>query len=163
MFNVKEALEWSRKVLKKGGYIFIEDYSGPSYFQYNDETLEFAREIRRALPRKYLINPYVYHNASLFKKFMYKIYLLFNIEPLNKNDFIRTEINRPSKEVIINTDPSETGGSVYNFALNDIIYNFKEKNKKDMQLLSLLLRIDDLARSSEEINNHYIFAVGNKT
>lgn len=50
MMDVPGAVAWSRRILRPGGVLFIDDYVGPSRFQYSDETLEIVNRVRSTLP-----------------------------------------------------------------------------------------------------------------
>ena len=58
MFDVNKALEWSRLILRKGGMFYMDDFVGPSRFQWSDSSLELASRIRSLLSPEYLVNPY---------------------------------------------------------------------------------------------------------
>lgn len=156
MFDVDEAVKWSRVILRRGGLFYMDDYIGQNRFQWSDLMLEIASKVRASLDKKYLVNP------------------------RNPNKFVSTEMPRPSAEELIKRDPSEavqsfqilaalrkyfpdvhiveTGGVVYNMALHEIIHNFDEK--EDRMTLELLMIIDDL--SSRLGENHYAVAWASK-
>lgn len=50
MMDVHDALEWSRNVLKPGGVLMMNEYTGPTRWQWSDELLDCLRRFRAALP-----------------------------------------------------------------------------------------------------------------
>ncbi|MBI4650251.1 hypothetical protein HY745_02990 [Candidatus Desantisbacteria bacterium] len=141
MLNVEEAVKWSRDVLRYGGLFYMDDFIGASRFQWNDEQLRIATNVRSVFSKtKYLSDP-------------------------NANDkFLPIEIKKPDLEKFINSNPSEaadsdkildtiikyfpnaeiqkTGGIIYHLVLSNMLHNFDENN--DKILLDLLLLIDEL-------------------
>lgn len=157
MLDVDAAVNWSRHVLKTGGLFYMDDFVGASRFQWTDEELEFATNVRKIfLGTKYLINP------------------------KNPSSNYPVKIQRPSIRSMLDSDPSEaadsenissailkyfpnveykaTGGVIFHLALNDIIENFDES--EDALLLESLLMIDKLVASLG--HTHYAVALAFK-
>jgi SAM-dependent methyltransferase len=140
MFDVEASIKWSYDVLRKGGMFYMDDYVGPTRFQWSDKMLEIVSKVRSVLPENYLVNP------------------------KNPNSLLPKHINRPRVEELIQIDPSEaadserildcvnkyfpnaeitlTGGVIYHLTLSDILHNFDES--KDRYLLDILMIVDDL-------------------
>lgn len=159
MFDVSKAVEWSYQILETGGIFYMDDFVGPTRFQWSDEALELGTKIRNTLPDMYLKNPY---------------------EP---SKLLNREISRPDTDKIRNKDPSEaadsnrildsimeyfpdaeiilTGGTIYHMTLNDILHNIDESDLKDKTILDLLLIIDELA-TELGIESHYAAVLGKK-
>ncbi len=57
MMDAEQALIWSRENLRPGGTIAMDDFTGPTRFQWTDANLEFASRAREALPDRLLANP----------------------------------------------------------------------------------------------------------
>lgn len=56
MFDVYEALAWTRRILKPGGVLVLSDYIGPTRFQFSDDWQEPARKARLAMPDHWFRN-----------------------------------------------------------------------------------------------------------
>ncbi len=159
MPDVSEAVKWSKKILRKNGLFVMDDFVGPSRFQWSDEALDIASKVRAVFKdSKYLTNP------------------------KDSINFLSTAIKRPNKEALIERDPSEaedseripeevkkhfpdaeiikTGGTIYNLTLADMINNFDEKKQEDKLLLDLLMIIDELC--IDKCETHYAVALGVK-
>ena len=144
MFNVHQAVAWSHKALRNGGLFAMDDFVGPTRFQWPAADLETAFRVREMLPAHYLRHP---KNPSV---------------PLSRT------VERPSIDHMMQTDPTEaadsesilgavqkifanaeiipTGGVIYHLALNDVLANFDDE--ADATLLQSLLLLDEsLAQS----------------
>ncbi len=142
MFSVKDAIALSKRMLKPGGVLVIDDYVGPSYMQIDAEDYKFADSVRLLLDKKYIKN-----NTEDKDRF-----------PLSPKS------PRIPVERFLATDPSEmvdagnilpeidrqcagasvikTGGILYFLGLRPLFGNFDAKNKDDLEVLSNLLKLD---------------------
>lgn len=140
MFDVDAAVKWSQHVLEAGGLFYMDDFVGPTRFQWSDLALNLASHVRLMLDERFLT------------------------DPRKPESRLPTDIRRPNPEKLKAADPSEaadsgriidsvrryfpdaeivaTGGIVYHLALSDILHNFDEE--KDKTVLELLMFIDDL-------------------
>jgi SAM-dependent methyltransferase len=154
MFDVNDAIQWSKKVLKQSGILVMDEFVGPSYMQWSDRLLEINTRIRERLPPAYLQ------------------------DPRNKGHILPVKMERPNVDEFCAIDPSEcvdsgriletlkkhfpnlevipTGGGVYHLALNDVLHNVLQAD--DQTLLDQLLAIDDECIALGE--THYAVAIG---
>ena len=143
MFDVAAAVRWSVRALQSGGCFAIDDYVGPTRFQWTELELEMAARVRALLPDRLLVNP------------------------RNPNAWLDRAPSRPDVQVMMAADPTEaadsgrilaevtaafprariipTGGIIYHLALNDVLANFDVEQDQPM-LESLLLLDEMLAR-----------------
>ena len=155
MMDVEEALYWSRSQLNKGGIIAMDDFTGPTRFQWPDSALEMATSVRELMPPRLLANPRA------------------------PGHLLPTKVGRPDPALLAEGDPSEaadsgrimesfhrifprakvipTGGAVYHLALNDVIGNFSQD---DTPLLESLLLLDQSLACTEM--NHYTVAIASR-
>lgn len=156
MFDADQAVSWSYHALRDGGCFAMDDFIGPSRFQWPDGDLETASRVRAILPDRFHRHP---RNPA---------------KPLDRH------VSRPTIEDMMQADPTEaadsahimsailstfpdaeiipTGGVVYHLALNDVLANFEEE--QDAALLGSLLLLDEtLARSGR---THYAVALARK-
>ncbi len=146
MLDTKKAVRWSFDILSPGGVFYMDDFVGPTRFQWSDESLKLGTRIRKILPKDFLRHPY------------------------KKGSYLPRELARPSVEEMKCSDPSEaadsssiikrvkeyfpnakiklTGGLIYHTTLNDVLYNINESDEKDKAILELLLIIDELSLNS---------------
>jgi SAM-dependent methyltransferase len=156
MFDVKAALEWSWRVLRKGGVLLMDDFVGPTRMQWSDRLLAINTSMRKALPPEYLRNPW------------------------QPNQMLPTTVGRHSVETIMAGDPSEcadsvnilpeltrifpdawvqkTGGGIYHLGLSDVLHNIIAAENYEM--LEKILEFDDECAAIGE--THYAVAIAVK-
>jgi len=155
MLDVEEAVAWSHERLANGGLFAMDDFIGPTRFQWSDRTLEFSTRVRQSLPERLLVNP------------------------AQPGKFLSREVRRPVAEKLAEIDPTEaadsgrilsavmrrfpgveimqTGGAIYGVALNDVIANFAPD---DQPLLLAILLIDEALAAAGD--SHYAVALARK-
>ena len=153
MFDVRAALQWSRAGLGAGGLLAVDDFVGPTRFQWTDAELDLASRVRAMLPDRFLPHP------------------------RNPQVMIARRPKRPTIEEMMMADPTEaadsevilgaltdvfptaeiirTGGVVYHLALNDVLANFREG--EDDPLLDALLLLDETLAGQG--HSHYAVAL----
>jgi SAM-dependent methyltransferase len=156
MFDVKAALEWSRRVLRTGGVLLMDDFVGPTRMQWSDRLLDINTAVLGALPREYLRHP------------------------MRPGYWVSPRAERTPVAAVIAADPSEcadsanilpelmrifpdawvrkTGGGIYHVALNDVLHNIVAA--QDYALLDKLLDLDDQCVAIGE--THYAVAIAVK-
>jgi SAM-dependent methyltransferase len=157
MLDATAAVAWSFSILKPGGLFAMDDFVGPSRFQWTDDNLRWASQIRKNLPDRLLRNPWL------------------------ETGLVETDVPRPTPEEVTSIDPSEaadssrilsaiehhfrapeiipTGGAIYHTGLNDIFCNFV--TDEDMTLLRHILMIDQLL--AERGTTQYAVAFARKS
>jgi SAM-dependent methyltransferase len=156
MPDVRMALEWSHSRLREGGLFAMDDFVGPSRFQWTDEMLAYCNLVRGWLSDRYFVNP------------------------LNSRRPISKIVTRPTIEAMIASDPSEaadsgniipalkdifpsahiqpTGGVIYHTGLNDVLANLDVE--KDQRFLFAALALDKALADIGE--NQYAVAFATK-
>jgi SAM-dependent methyltransferase len=157
MLDVRKALEWSHSVLQKGGVIVMDDFVGPSRFQWSSLNLEVASSFRSLLPSRLLR-----HSSG--------------------EGFLRTQLKRKTIRQMIDMDPSEaadserilpnlseifpgakivlTGGAIYHLGMSGIYANLDLSNEEDQRVLQFALLLDDTMIQAGE--SHYAVAAAFK-
>ncbi|MFP5454037.1 MAG: class I SAM-dependent methyltransferase [Alphaproteobacteria bacterium] len=154
MFDARAALLWSKAGLSVGGVLAMDDFVGPTRFQWTEAELDLAARVRTLLPDRFLPHP---HNQQVM---------------------IPRRPKRPTIEEMLAADPTEaadseaildalmeifpkaeivpTGGVVYHLALNDVLANFRVG--EDDSLLDALLLLDETLAGQG--HSHYAVALG---
>lgn len=160
MFDVDYTVKWCKQILKNEGIFCMNEYTGPSRFQFSDKTLEIATAIRNALPDKYFFDP---RNGNQFSRICYRP----SASALAKDDPSEAADSGRIIESVIKYFPQaeikKLGGIVYMRVLDDIICNFNENDLKDLQMLKALLDIDKALIQFPDVDNLYSAAVAQKT
>jgi ubiquinone/menaquinone biosynthesis C-methylase UbiE len=155
--NLDEILIKVYNSLKHDGIFIINEYVGPSRFQWSKEQLKISNETLRDLP-------------SSFKKRW-------------QNNKIKSKIYRPGLLRMIMSDPSEAvnseiilskikerfkileekpyGGNILHLTLKDISHNFIEPNEDSIHLINRLFKIEDEYLASGN-NSDFVFGVYSK-
>jgi SAM-dependent methyltransferase len=142
------------RALEDGGYLVINDFVGPTRFQWTARQMEAANSLLRALPARYRIR---------------------------RDGKPKPEIFRPSRLSMIVGDPSEAvdsagilpgvrerfevveerryGGAVLNILLAGIAHNFLGRDAETGSLLEAMFAFEDALMASGEIGSDYVFAV----
>ncbi|MFN2490367.1 MAG: class I SAM-dependent methyltransferase [Actinomycetota bacterium] len=151
MLDVDQAVQWSKRALRRGGYLYVNDFVGPNRMQWSDEALAIGSRARELLPRRLLKRP-------------------------NRRGYFARSLRRLPPDAVAATDPTEcadsddilpairrhfpaawikpTGGTIYHAALNDIVANFTDE---DTSLLEFLLLLDDACTAAG--HTHYAVAL----
>lgn len=153
MPDVRLALNWSRGRLVSGGILGMDDFIGPSRFQWSDLSLDYANRFRQSLlPRHF-------------------------VHPTQPDRLLSRRVRRPDPELLMATDPSEaadsgniisalyetfpnasvtlTGGAIYNLGLKDVLANIDEI--QEAGLLGAALLLDEALIQQNE--SHYAVAI----
>jgi SAM-dependent methyltransferase len=143
MLNVPDAIHWSRTILRPGGMFYMDDFIGADRFQWSDTILDICESIRKALPEKYLINPFEPNKLISYRVPRPRYGAMIEADPSEAPDSSRTL--QYVKHFFPDAEITLTGGVIYHLALKDIINNFDEDN--DREQLALLLAMDDIITS----------------
>jgi SAM-dependent methyltransferase len=154
MPDVYAALRWSLDRLKPGGLLAMDDFIGPSRFQWTDQNLAWATRVRTTLPPRLLMDPHgnPVSNATVRP----------TIEQVKASDPSEAADSGRTVEALRAVFPSveifPTGGALYHLALNDIFHNFK--SKEDLTTLRQILLLDQYL--AEHGTTHYGVAFASK-
>ncbi len=144
MPDVTAAIRWSFTRLRPGGLFAMDDFVGPDRFQWTDENLKWASEVRRNLPERFLRNPFQPDALLPFECFRPSVDDVVAVDPSEAVDSSRILpallAQFPACEII------PTGGALYHLALNDIFCNFT--SAEDLVLLKQILLLDQALAAS---------------
>lgn len=155
---LKKVLTKLKYCLKPNGYLIINEFVGPTRFQWTERQLEIINSTLALLPSKYR-------------------------KKIDGIDF-KTKVIRPSKLSMILGDPSEAiessnilkslaeefdlvekkeyGGTIILLLFYQIAHNFVSDNELIKRWIKLCFEIEDLLLAENEISSDYIFAVYKK-
>lgn len=157
MLDTRDALAWSRRVLRDGGVIAMDDFVGPSRFQWTDFNIRIASEFRRQLPAR-LLRRADGQGQLPVEVVRRTVQRMIEMDPSEAADSGRILLNLrsvfPDAKVVL------TGGAIYHLALAGVYANLDLSREEDMRILKIALLIDDLAMQLGE--SHYAVAVARK-
>lgn len=146
------------KFLKPDGYFVVNEFVGPTRFQWSDRQLAVVNGLLAALPAKY--------------------------KKLWQSDTVKFEAVRPSRLSMILSDPSEAvesakimpllnsifdvvelrvyGGNIVHLLFNGIAHNFRADDAETKHYLDLIFRTEDMLLASGEVQSDFVVAVCRK-
>ena len=155
---LRQILEKVNSCLKPDGYFIINDFVGPSRFQWTDRQLDIVNGILSVLPSRY--------------------------RKTWKSEKIKSRVYRPGRFSMFLHDPSEAaessriltlmdgmfdvvemkeyGGTLLQLLFKDIAHNFLSEDDTTTHLLQLCFDIEDELLRSKEIRSDFVFAVCRK-
>lgn len=144
--------------LKSDGYFIVNEFVGPTRFQWTDRQLEVVNALLTIIPKRY-------------KK-------IWNSTMLKRN------VLKPSRLRMVLRDPSEAiesskivpllysifdvvemkgyGGSLLQLLFKDIAYHFLDPDDEASHLLDICFKIEDFLIRTGDISNDFIIAVCRK-
>jgi ubiquinone/menaquinone biosynthesis C-methylase UbiE len=147
-----------RKWLKQDGYFIVNEFVGPSRFQWSDRQIAAVNGILSFLPPRY--------------------------KTLWESTTAKTELTRPSILRMKLTDPSEAvesskilplirelfdvkeirgyGGTILHPLLSGIAHNFLGQDSETQRLLQISFDIEDALIASGELQSDYVIAICSK-
>ena len=135
MFDVDQAVQWSKRALQPNAYLYVNDFVGPNRMQWPDEALAIASRARELLPQRLLKRPTGkgYLPTSVQRCDPHKLAAEDPTECADSADILPA-IRRHFPAACV----KPTGGTIYHAALNDAIANFTEEDTPQLEMLLLL-------------------------
>jgi len=144
--------------LNKDGYFIINEFVGPTRFQWTDRQLEVVNSIRSMLPLKYLAHIV---DGSINKKVIRPSRLSMILK--DPSEAVESDKIMPLLRKVFNvTEERPYHGTVTHLLFDSIAHNFLSKDKETQRLIQLCLEIEDVLTESKEIESDYIVAVCKK-
>lgn len=146
------------KFLKKDGLLFINEYVGPSRFQWDDNQLKIINNILQLLPEKYKLKEdkkslrlkaYKYSKLRMILHEPSEAVESANILPLLKKIFKILEIK-------------EYGGTILQYLLFEIGHNFLLEDSLTNEIIDILIKIEDMFIKNKILKSDFIVAICNK-
>jgi len=156
--NIDEVVRRIKRMLKKDGYLIVNDFVGPCRFQWTDRQLEIVNGLLTIIPNRYRKRIY----SGSIKKRHYKpgrLTMIVNdpseaVESSNILPSIRKHFNI--------VELKEYGGTILHILLNEIAHNFISTNEESKQILKLCFEVEDLMLKMKEIQSDYVFLAAQK-
>lgn len=156
MPDVRQAVQWSKDLLRPGGVFFMNEFVGPTRMQYTPRQLELAARARACLPHRYLKNPKAPDRQLPVRRQRPKWQDMLATDPSECAD--SENILPAVRDIFPGAVIKPTGGVVYALALSDVLHNMDET--EDAGILQTMLLADDLCTELGE--SLYAVAVGRK-
>jgi SAM-dependent methyltransferase len=135
MPDVHAALSWSRRVLRPGGLLVMDEYVGPSRMQFPQWVLDANTSYRQSLPPHYKLNPYTHGELVADKMVNASIDDMIYWDPSEAAD--SSNIISALKLFFPDAKIRLTGGMIYHLGLNDILHNIHDNIEEIRRALAL--------------------------
>jgi SAM-dependent methyltransferase len=171
-----------KKALKPGGLFILNEYIGPSQFQYSEKQLKIMNDILAIMPDNYKhLIPAVPQSASVSFKTACKS--IFKREQ-PKFGPLKDKVEKVSKKWMNKYDPSEAirseeiipklserfeiiekidyGGTLLHLLLQDIVGNFDERIINDTAFLKLLCYLESVLINEKILTSDFALIISGK-
>ena len=154
--SLEHIFDQVKQSLKPGGLFVLNEFIGPTRFQWTDQQLEIANAILDTLPAAYKTS-------------------------VANREIQKDKITRPTIEQMISYDPSEAvrsaeimkiltdrfeiiekidfGGTLLQILLEDIAGNFNAESDYDNLLIDMICTIEDILIKNQTIKSDFVFIV----
>ena len=152
---VEEILIKVKNALKSTGYFIVNDFFGPTRFQWTDRQIEVVNSILSILPEKY--------------------------KRMNSKGDVKNKVYKPGRLRMILGDPSEAvessrimpllerhfkivemkeyGGTILHLLFRGIAHNFMLSDSKTMHFLDLCFEIEDILLQTGDLKSDFAIVV----
>lgn len=155
---LNEVLLRIKRMLKKDGYLLVNDFIGPSRFQWTDRQLEIVNGLLAIIPHRYRKRI----RSGSIKKRQYKPGRLSMILNDPSEAVESSNILPLLKEYFDILELKEYGGTILHLLMHEIAHNFISNDEKSERILHLCFEVEDLMLKLKEIQSDYVFLIGQK-
>lgn len=154
--NVEHIFSQVEKALKPGGLFVLNEFIGPTRFQWTDKQLSLANRLLDALPDQYKrsVTAPGTQKACIERP---TIEMMISVDP---SEAIRSSellgLMHPGFEILERID---FGGTLLHILLQDIVGNFDPASPQDSLVLKLLWEFEDALIAEHVIDSDFSFIV----
>ncbi|MHB8799699.1 MAG: class I SAM-dependent methyltransferase [Thermoanaerobaculia bacterium] len=154
LHHVKEleaTLAQVERALAPGGVFLVNEFVGPSQFQFTDRQLEVTRELLAALPASLATDLNTGTPKREYVRQPIEHWYVADPSEAIRSDEIVEQLERRF-EVALRRD---YGGAVLHLALEFIAHNFREDDEKDVAILRLAALLEERLTRHEALSNDF--------
>lgn len=147
------------KALKTDGIFFVNEYIGPSRFQWTERQLEVINAILKVLPKKYKT---VVTDPTMIKEIEVRPTpaMVADVDP---SEAVRSEeILSLLKKYFDILEIKNLGGAILHTMLTNIAGNFKLDNEDDMKLLYNIFDFEDILMKNGDLSSDFSVIIAKK-
>ncbi len=153
--SIVRVLDKVRKSLKDEGIFIVNEYVGPSRFQWTEAQLDTANRVLDMIPEEYRKE---YFNGSIKKK-------------IHRSGRLSMFLNDPSESAESNLiedaisgqfrilERKEYGGTLLQLVFKDIAHNFINEKAETKELLKTIFNVEDEMLRKGEIKSDFVFYI----
>ncbi|MEW6584544.1 MAG: class I SAM-dependent methyltransferase [Nitrospirota bacterium] len=145
--------------LKPGGYFFLNEFVGPTKFQWTDKQLNIVNKLLQILPDRYRVSK----KDSSSLKSEYRRPTIGEMDNIDPSEAIRSEDILKLLPVFFDVvEKKDLGGTILHLLLQDIAGNFDQNNELDMKLLNILFEFEDIYIETGELPSDFTVVIARK-
>jgi SAM-dependent methyltransferase len=138
--NLENLFKGCGRALKPGGLLFLDEYIGPSRWQYSDEIMEVMNDILRILPGRYRR---LFNNLEVQKGQAWRPSVRW-FEETDPSESVRSAEIVPILQLYFDlVDFRPYGGAILHILLSGIAGNFQYNREEDVVLLKMMNLLED--------------------
>jgi SAM-dependent methyltransferase len=154
--RLEEVLEQCATHLEPDGFLFLNEYVGPSRFDFSEREREILRAVFKLLPESHRVSREIRaHRVVLEEPALPDPAEVARVDP---SESVRSadilEVIARYFEVI---ELNELGGAILQFGLANVAGNFTA-DPNSSRLLDMLFHIEDDLMAAGELSSHFVFA-----
>jgi ubiquinone/menaquinone biosynthesis C-methylase UbiE len=154
---LKKIMEKIDYALKPQGYFYVNDFVGPTKFQWTKNQINAVNSILELLPPRYK----VLYGSSKFKSKVYKPSLL-SMKLKDPSEAVESSNILPFLGDNFEVLEVKGYGTVISILLGDIAHNFSLNDEFTEQTLSTIFAIEDMLIRNEQIPNDLVIVMCKK-
>jgi SAM-dependent methyltransferase len=141
--------------LKPNGIFVINEFVGPTRFQWTDRQLDAVNSLLALLPEKYKI---LYGTQTIKKKVQRPS--LFSMWLSDPSEAVESSRILPLlNELFDVVEARNYGGTILHLLFDQIAYNFLSDSAETKRLLSLCFEVEDMLIENNEVSTDFAFIV----
>lgn len=156
--NLEHAIAQIKDALKPDGLLILNEFVGPSQFQWTDKQLKIMNELLDIIPMRLRVDTTTGNLKTTISR--------PSLDHMNKNDpseAIRSqEINHLIEQNFTVIDRIDFGGTLLHMLLHSIVDNFNASNDDDIAILRLLGYIEQILIEESVITSDFAFIIAKK-
>src|SRR2546428_6859860 len=159
--NLEHLFEQVRQALKPGGYFFLDEFIGPSRFQWTQAQLRVINDQLQQIPKdlRRLVSDHTKFKERIVRKSVSEMIVADPSEAVRSSEIV------PLLEDYFSIlEITGYGGAILHELLYDIAGNFCEENTGSLDRLRKLFEVEDQLTASQTVNDDFavIIATGRK-
>ena len=151
--DLETVLDRLSAMLAPGGLLFVEDFVGPSHFQWTDAQLEVINRLLARLPRELLTDLSAGDGRAKLK--VERPNLAKRIAS-NPSEAVRSDEILPALDARFErVEVCPTGGAIFHQLFSRIMGNFSERP----DLVTVLMELDAILTDAGVVDSDYVWGV----
>lgn len=157
--NLEHLFIEARRALKPGGYFHLNEYVGPSRFQWTKRQLEAINGLLMVLPERYRID---IKDTQTLKTGLGRP-TVEQVKAIDPSEAVRSaEIVRVLRGYFELIDVKEYGGTILHPLLDSIAGNFDPEREEDRAWIEWLFQADDALLASGDVTSDFAVIIARK-